>query len=433
MEAENKSTDKADQKSSTLSLSGSDETTKWPDHGAWPTTPEIRPETLLRRSLDWYDQKNEELSFEIKAIKARLASMPEGVTPEDTDEKEDADKKSTDSFITPVPKPTPSPRKINVSPATPIPAKRSLFNVKDLQQPEVNWRRPLDEQTNPPWEDPSIPPSLQARMKDLYLQGRKDGSHFGSLAETIAASEKVRGFLNSTTNDIPERIVEEGEGDIPEATATKPTDAENIIKNFPMSDSDSIRSKSEAAKQEALQLENKKKEAKAVYGRQKGLVAKMCNHFLNNADKQDWEVRDYNVRLATHIAKMQSHFMFYLSYVVSDAEEQAARDEFNPRLIKANEVLGLANALAQIEENVAKKQAEADAATTHAQAKTSEDVRTKVTTSAPHPKTTETVSVQPQLSTAGTDYTSLDFSKGAFAASFPTSTTINFNWAVRQL
>jgi hypothetical protein len=58
MEAEHKSTDKADQKSSTLSLSGLDETTKWPDHGAWPTTPEIRPETLLLRSLDWYDQKN---------------------------------------------------------------------------------------------------------------------------------------------------------------------------------------------------------------------------------------------------------------------------------------------------------------------------------------------------------------------------------------
>ncbi len=326
MEAENKSTDKADQKSSTLSLSGSEETTKWPDHGAWPTTPEIRSQDLEYGSDAYYDQRNKELSFEIKAIKARLASMPEGVTPEDTDEKEDADKKSTDSFITPVPKPTPSPRKINVSPATPIPAKRSLFNVKDLQQPEVNWRRPLDEQTNPPWEDPSIPPSLQARMKDLYLQGRKDGSQFGSwagsragsLAETIAASEKVRGFLNSTTNDIPERIVEEAEGDIPAAAATKPTDVETIIKNFPMSDSESIRSKSEAAKQEALHLENKKKEAKAVYGRQKGLVAKMCNHFLNNADKQDWEVRDYNVRLATHIAKMQSHFMFYLSYVVSD-------------------------------------------------------------------------------------------------------------------
>jgi hypothetical protein len=229
--------------------------------------------------------------------------------------------------------------------------------------------------------------------------------------------------LNSTTNDIPERIVEEGEGDIPAAAATKPTDTENIIKNFTMSDSDSIRLKSEAAKQEALQLENKKKEAKAVYGRQKGLVTNMCNHFLNNADKQDWKVRDYNVRLATHIAKMQSHFMFYLSYVVNDAEEQAARDEFNPRLIKANEVLGLADALAQIEENVAKKQAEADAASTHAQAKTSEHVTTKVATSALHPKTTETVSVQPQLSTAGTDYTSLDFSTGAFAASFPTSTT----------
>jgi hypothetical protein len=77
----------------------------------------------------------------------------------------------------------------------------------------------------------------------------------------------------------------------------------------------------------------------------------MCNHFLNNEDKQDWEVQDYNVRLATHAAKMQSHFMFYLSYVVNDAEEQAARDEFNRRLIKTNEVLGLANALAQIEEN----------------------------------------------------------------------------------
>ncbi len=270
-------------------------------------------------------------------------------------------------------------------------------------------------------------------MKDLYLQDRKDGSQFGSragsqagsLTKTIAASEKVRGFLKSTTNDISERIIEEGEGDIPKAAARKPTDAENIIKNFPMSDSDSIRLKSEAAKQEALQLENKKKEAKAVYGRQKGLVAKMCNHFLNNADKQDWEVRDYNVRLATHIAKMQSHFMFYLSYVVNDAEEQAARDEFNPRLIKANEILGLANALAQIEENVAKKQAEADVATTQAQAKTSEDVTTTITT-APQLNPSVTVSVQPQLSTAGTDYASLDFSEGAFAASFPTSTA---TWA----
>jgi hypothetical protein len=120
--------------------------------------------------LAWHNQKNKELSFEIKAIKARLAAMPEGVTPEETLKKEETDKKYYDSmfsYITPVPKSEPSPRKFNVSPATTIPAMQSYLSIKDLQQSEVNWNCPLDVQTDPPWENPLMPQRDNEKLKQI--------------------------------------------------------------------------------------------------------------------------------------------------------------------------------------------------------------------------------------------------------------------------
>jgi hypothetical protein len=51
-------------KSSTLSLSGSDEKSRWPNHGEWPTTPELRFEDLEYRTDAYFDQKKKELSIE---------------------------------------------------------------------------------------------------------------------------------------------------------------------------------------------------------------------------------------------------------------------------------------------------------------------------------------------------------------------------------
>ena len=210
---------------------------------------------------------------------------------------------SQESSLTPArQRPVPSPRKHLTGQAErPIPAERtSLKSKSNSHQSSHTGILPVDQQSNPPWENPQLSPDIQEMLRQAYISGRKDGSAFGSrtgsIAETVSATTKVRQYLSSTVNDSAGVIIEEAEGhlDAAAATVSNPVDVAELIRNFSISETDSMDSKRKAARREALDTQRLRKEACIAYNYQKGKVTRLVNQFLANAENEDYDIKDLN-------------------------------------------------------------------------------------------------------------------------------------------
>jgi hypothetical protein len=84
---------------------------------------------------------------------------------------------------------------------TPIPAKRtSLQLTPSKSNDSYVLMTPFDFEKKKPWDDDALSEATKKAMKDCYIQGRKDGSLFGSIkgkshSDTISVRSKVQNFF----------------------------------------------------------------------------------------------------------------------------------------------------------------------------------------------------------------------------------------------